>query len=318
MKMTIKKIKGIMRSDNLKTWLPICGSFIGIYVSAVVGLLVEKGSFYTWIPLVIFAFCSIVFLILSYRYFGKWHSIIAVLRRKAGAMLQTIRFIACFEKSKYKNTGFNITKIRAKYKFCGDPEKNSRGENVYEFSIIYDIIGRANEDIEYICYNFISSKRSKPKITCLIIRGNQNIEQTDITYKNDIADMRTCIFYGRETAPLFKNGDNIHYRITAEFNKECGMPAHEKQRLLICPQNFSIHSDGAELDLTIEATEKFKNEFDPPRLYEYINGLNDVADEPAGFNTENFDSRILLQRKWRCKRDSIFATEFCKKKDHSN
>jgi len=80
MKSFFSTIKGLFRRDNVKTWLPMIGSFAGLFCAPVLELFIKDNPYRLLISFLVGCVFGVIYLCLVFRYVRQTHSIYAFLR----------------------------------------------------------------------------------------------------------------------------------------------------------------------------------------------------------------------------------------------
>ena len=311
MKNCISTIRSLFRKDNIKTWLPMVGTFAGTLFSPVYAIYVEKNLALFIFSMISFAICALLYLFFVFRYIQQMHSIHDVLRSDK-SMWRTCAYLACLTGNTQVNH-YKLQKLNIDYRL-ETPSRTSTGVIAYPFSVEYDIYGLATHSFSVVYFHTLGSVHKDKHIS--VEYAFDNIPYISADESNYCGSKNAVTFYQFINDTSYQKGDPVHYRIKITFGIERGIAVDEIQRLLFNPSNFTTNCKGIIAQIKLFCPKTFDQHFNTLHLNQYINGFNQVPNSnQLRFAVTSVNRNVNMYRcRIKLDADQLFALSFIAKK----
>ena len=249
----IIKIKEYFRCNNVKKWLPIISSLVGMLIGPILSMVFER---YSRIYLFATAFCVLFFIFYSALYIDRWHSIIIFLRDYEQPLYNSCVFLAGLDKSRKMNRinqSVRVSSVTIDYLFCDEAyyEKQGAKEDDEErlrfpFETRYHIKGIVEQEFDNLYHHIVMQKPGSVSISVTSDEPDLTGSAKDEGINGNLRIIK-LLFTRR-----LKKGDLINYNISIPFEKERGLTTKPGQRLLFYPENISrLFIDNAQIEFNL-------------------------------------------------------------------
>lgn len=274
MKNVFVTLKELFRKDNKKTWLPMIGSFAGLFLAPALDLVIKDNPYCLLGSFIAGCVCGVVYLCLAFRYIRQTHSIYAVLRSDE-TLWRTCAYLANRQGKKatnnYKLQTLNINYILEK------PAINSSGIRTYPFSVEYAVNGCATTTMSEIYYHTVGATHKDQHVKVEYAFGDG--EYCLVDSSNYSGSKKSITFYKLYAETCYHKNEAFNYKIRISYDAERGIPVVGEQRVLFDPMNLSQNCKGVKASIKLSCPHSVETDFDKLHIRQYADGLNIIPNE---------------------------------------